>query len=191
MHAKYLEIFEMARPFLDTRENENHTRIAYELAVRLLSEEGGDPDVILPAIILHDVGWKCVPEDLQITAFGPGQKDSALNRVHETEGARITRELLEQVDYPAPLIEEIAEIVEGHDSVAKPRSLNDAIVKDADKLWRYTEHGLDIDVRRFDVEASDHLDDLLDLVDKWFHTATARRIAREEYNQRIRRHKEH
>lgn len=187
MNDEYVKLFEIARPFLDTRDNENHTRIAYEFAVRLLNEEGGDPAVILPAVILHDVGWKCVPEDLQLTAFGPGKIDAALNRIHETEGARIARELLEKVDYPAPLIDEIAQIVEGHDSVKQPRSLNDAVVKDADKLWRYTEIGFDTDSGRFGIEASDYLAILRALLDEWFHTPTAKRIAREEFGRRVRR----
>ncbi|MFH1115010.1 MAG: HD domain-containing protein [Pseudomonadota bacterium] len=187
MYDEYVKLFEIARPFLDTRDNENHTRIAYEFAVRLLDEEGGDPDVILPAVILHDVGWKCVPEDLQLTAFGPGKIDAALNRIHETEGARIARELLEKVDYPAPLIDEIAQIVEGHDSVKQPHSLNDAVVKDADKLCRYTEIGFDTDSGRFGIEASDYLAILSGLLDEWFHTPTAKRIAREEYGRRVRR----
>ena len=94
MDEIFLKIFDLSRPFLDTRENEEHTRIACDFAARLLHEEGGDPDVVFPAVILHDVGWKSIPEELQLTAFGPGDKDTELNRVHETEGARIAGEIL-------------------------------------------------------------------------------------------------
>jgi len=34
-------------------------------------------------------------------------------------------------------------IVDGHDSRLEALSLNDALVKDADKLWRLTPHGVD------------------------------------------------
>ena len=73
MDELFLRVFQVASPFLDTRENEEHTRIAYGFAARLLLVEGGDPQVALPAIILHDVGWKSIPEELQLTAFGPGE----------------------------------------------------------------------------------------------------------------------
>lgn len=184
MNETYLILFDLARPFLDTRENEQHTRIAYEFAERLLREEGGDPEVVLPAIILHDVGWKCVPEDLQITAFGPGEKDMDLNRVHEVEGARIAEDLLNRAGYPPDLIIEIREIVLGHDSRVEPLSLNDAIVKDSDKLWRYSEHGFRTNVKRFGLPVPRYLIRLRTKLDEWFLTKTARRLAREEERQR-------
>ena len=72
--------------------------------------------MVFPAIILHDVGWKFIPEDLQTTAFGPGEKDMDLNRVHEVEGARIAGEILARLNYRHSLINEIREIILGHDS---------------------------------------------------------------------------
>ena len=35
-----------------------------------------------------------------------------------------------------------AEIIDGHDTRAEPRSLNDRLVRDADKLWRFTVTGI-------------------------------------------------
>ena len=55
MNEMLIKIFDLVHPFLDTRCNEEHTRIAYAFANRFLSQEAGDPDVVLPAIILHDV----------------------------------------------------------------------------------------------------------------------------------------
>ncbi len=184
MKETYSRLFDLARPFLDTRENEVHTRIAYEFALRLLCEEGGDPEVVLPAIILHDVGWKCVPEDLQLTAFGPGEKDMDLNRVHEVEGARIAGDLLTSAGYPAALIDVITEIILGHDSRVEPLSVSDAVVKDADKLWRYSDHGFRTNVKRFGVSVLQYLNRLQTKLDQWFLTDTAKRIAREEKRQR-------
>jgi len=149
MDETLLKIFDLARPFLDTRANEEHTRIAFEFAIRLLREESGDPAVVLPAIILHDVGWKCVPAELHLTAFGPYLKDPELNRVHEREGARIAGDILEAVSYPQHLVGEITAIVLEHDSRQEPLSLNDALVKDSDKLWRYSGHGVVINAGRF------------------------------------------
>ena len=71
----YHEIINVAKPFLDTRYNELHARVAYSFALKLLGAEGGDEAVVLPAVILHDIGWKSVPGELQLEAFGPGRKD--------------------------------------------------------------------------------------------------------------------
>jgi HD superfamily phosphodiesterase len=186
MEETFVKIFDLARPFLDTRENEEHTRIACDFAARLLQEEGGDPDVVFPAIILHDVGWKSIPEQLQITAFGPGDKDKDLNRVHELEGARIAGEILEKANYPQRLIGEIVEIVLGHDSRQESISINDAIVKDSDKLWRYTDHGVSLGVKRFEMSRLQYLDRLTSKLDEWLLTRTGKSIAREELQLRER-----
>jgi HD superfamily phosphodiesterase len=184
MDEAFFKIFELASSFLDTRENEAHTRIAYAFAARLLSEEGGDPNVVLPAIILHDVGWKRIPEELQLSAFGPGEKDMKLNRIHEMEGAKIAGEILEQVNYPPHLTGEITEIILGHDSRKEAISLNDAIVKDSDKLWRYSAHGVQINFKRFTLTFPQHLNRLRNELDNWFLTRTGKNIAREELRLR-------
>jgi len=180
MDETFRKIFDLARPFLDTRANEKHTRIARDFAVQLLNKEGGDTKVVVPAVILHDVGWKSVPEELQITAFGPGDKDMELNRVHELEGARIAAEVLEAVNYPPHLIAEITTIIMGHDSRHQALSVNDAIVKDSDKLWRYSEHGVSLGVQRFGMSRPQYLDRLRRNLEVWLFTRTARHMAREE-----------
>ena len=184
MHGKYLEIFNLAKPFLDTRHNELHTRVAYSFALKLLEAEGGDEAVVLPAVILHDIGWKSVPEELQLEAFGPGHNDMNLNRIHEVQGANEAGKILEQVAYDPTLINAIVEIVSGHDSRKESRSLNDAIVKDADKLWRFSAEGLEVDPKRFRIDPGVYLPWLGKQIDRWFLTETGRKIAREEHHLR-------
>ena len=72
--------------------NKIHTEISTQFAYRLLEiEEAGDEDIVIPAILLHDVGWSQVPEELQLKAFGPKATLPEWNRVHEVEGVRIAR----------------------------------------------------------------------------------------------------
>ena len=87
-------VLEAALPHLQTRNNEVHTRISRDFAERLLAEEGGNPEVAIPAIVLHDIGWSRVPEDRQLTACGPNVQDPELTKVHEREGARMAGEVL-------------------------------------------------------------------------------------------------
>jgi len=184
MQEKIREIFTLARPYLDTRDNEIHTLVAYSFALKLLDAEGGDEKVVLPAILLHDLGWKMVPEDLQLQAFGPGRNDKKINRIHEVEGSKKAREILEALNFDPVLIEKIVEIIIGHDSRAKALSLDDAIVKDSDKLWRFSEQALELDPKRFEIDAAVHAEWLKHQIEGWFFTVTAKRLAYEE--QRLR-----
>ncbi len=180
MFDPYNEIYKLAQPYLATRDNEIHTKIAYRFACALLQAEGGDEEVVLPAVILHDVGWKAVPEELQLKAFGPGSNNMEINRVHEVEGAAIAARILEQAGYDAARANEIVEIIIGHDSRKHPLSLNDALVKDSDKLWRFSEEALRIDPPRFRLAPQVHTEWLQHQIDKWFFTETAKQIARAE-----------
>lgn len=58
------------------------------------------------------------------------------------------------------------------------------IVKDADKLWRYSRSGFNIDVKRFGESFQDALVRLHKNLDAWFFTKTAAEMAREELKRR-------
>lgn len=179
MRSRYAEIFDLAEPYLDTRSNDVHTSISFQLALQLLEHyPAADPSVVLPAVILHDVGWKMVAEDEQLTAFGPNMSNPDLRRLHEKEGARIAREILGKLGYDQGKSEEIAAIIDGHDSRQAPLSLNDELVKDADKLWRFTPEGVEIDHRRFGFAREDYRVWLEAQIDSWMNTPEARQIAR-------------
>jgi HD superfamily phosphodiesterase len=184
VEREYQEICRLARPFLETRDNLIHTRTAYSFARKLLAAEGGDETVVIPAVILHDVGWKSVPEDLQLKAFGPGVNDREINRIHEVEGARVAAEILKEVGYDPALAQEIIEIVRGHDSRKIPLSLNDKIVKDSDKLWRFSAEALEVDPKRFGVDPGVHVQWLGLQIDKWFLTRTGKQLAFQEQKLR-------
>ena len=174
----YGKIEEQARPYLDTRCNEVHVSVCYAMAERLLSHyPDADPEVVLPAILLHDVGWKMVPEEKQAGAFGPRAEDMETRRIHETEGVRIARRILVSLGYERGKTEEILAIIDGHDSREEALSLNDAIVKDADKLWRFSQVGLKVDVRRFGVDRDRYMRWLKKRVSGWLFTSAARDLA--------------
>jgi HD superfamily phosphodiesterase len=174
------KIFEKAKPFLRTRKNLIHTRIALRYALRLLKSEKGDEEVVIPAIILHDVGWNAIPEHLHLTAFGPNPSNPKLARVHEREGAKIAKGILETLHYFQAKTMEICSIIRGHDSRKRPISSSDRIVKDADKLTRYSRKGMSIDLGRFHIPRREYLGFLEAIIDYWFLTPTAKRIAKRE-----------
>jgi HD superfamily phosphodiesterase len=176
----YQKIFEKAKPFLRTRKNLIHTRIALQYALKLLKHEKGEEEIAIPAIILHDVGWKMIPEKLHLTAFGPNPSNPKLARVHELEGAKIAKGILEKLHYPPEKVDEISRIVQGHDTRKRPISASDRIVKDADKLWRYSRRGVKVETERFNVPRSIYLSFLEKIINEWFLTPTGRGLAEKE-----------
>ncbi|MCM2358976.1 MAG: HD domain-containing protein [Geobacteraceae bacterium] len=182
MLAVYEKIYALAKPYLTTRKNDIHVEISYKFACRLLEDESGDPEVVIPAIICHDLGWIRVPEHLQLKAFGPGF-DPDLRRIHEVEGVKLARDILRQVHYSPVKTAEILDIIDGHDSRSLAISDSDKIVKDADKLFRFTATGFAIDVERFRQNRESHLKWISNQIDSWFFTETGKQLAWLELRQ--------
>jgi len=86
------EIWERALPYLDVRDNDAHSLYAFALATALLHAlPGAREDVVLPAVLLHDTGWKTVdPADILPAIAGrAGPAGQETIRRHETEGAAL------------------------------------------------------------------------------------------------------
>lgn len=138
-----LPIWLAARPWLDVRSNDEHTLISYRLGQALLRVYPDlDASVVLPAILMHDVGWKKFPPEQLAQAVGPNPKYPELQRAHEIEGVKIAADALARLDIPGLPIERILAIIDGHDTRKAAISREDAVMKDADKLWRFTTHGV-------------------------------------------------
>ena len=84
-----------------------------------------------------------MPEADILSAIRPGGGRPDLVIRHEKEGAAIAAAVLDRLGHDAARTEEIVAIIDGHDSRAEALSLNDSLVKDSDKLWRLTPHGVD------------------------------------------------
>jgi HD domain len=137
-------VWELAAPLLRVRDNDAHTLYALGLACALLeSHPEADAAIVLPAIMLHDVGWSEVPPDEVLQAIAPGGGRPDLVLLHEKEGARLAADILAQTGYDASKVPEVLAIIDGHDSRRTALSVEDAIVKDSDKIWRLSPHGVD------------------------------------------------
>lgn len=179
------EIWRRAKPYLDTRYNDVHTEISIEFATILLEKEGGDEDVVVPAIILHDVGWKRIPESEHHKGYGPEIKSLDVQKKHELESVHIAKRILEELRYDKDKIHEILQIIEGHDTRKVSRSLNESIVKDADKLWRFSREGFRIDCDRFNLKPVERVKKKDLDIDRIFFTESAKQIARKEIKERL------
>lgn len=140
-----LALWHEARPFLDVRNNDEHTLVAYGVARALLRDlPEARESTVLPAILLHDVGWKRIPPDLLLLAIGRNPTRRDLVHDHERHGVEIAGEILRRHRPEGVDIDAVLAIIDGHDTTTEARSLEDAVVKDADKGWRTTPHGMRI-----------------------------------------------
>ena len=153
-------IWQRAKPFLRVRDNDAHSLYSYAIAHALVAQvDGAHENIVLPAILLHDTGWSTVNEQDALEAISPGHDGSLRHLIvqHEVEGARIAREILTEVGVPAADIDEIVEIIAGHDTRDEALSINDALVKDADKVWRVTPHARRVVMDWFGLNADQSL----------------------------------
>jgi hypothetical protein len=177
MTPRDIALWQAAKPWLDVRSNDVHTLIAWRLAGTLLTlHSGADEAVVLPAIILHDTGWKKMPQEKLALAVGPKAQFPELQRDHELAGVEIGAEIL--IRLALGLNDKaILDIIDGHDTTKDARSAEDAIVKDADKLWRFTPHGVVTIGGWFQTPAPETLAMLEDFVLPSFLTPEARIMA--------------
>jgi hypothetical protein len=185
VQATEKRIYRLAQPYLTTRNNDAHTQIALGLALRLLEKVKGDRHIVIPAVILHDVGWSKLSAEILPKAFGPWA-DRTLLRIHEEEGVKIAKGILAEVGYDSQYADEILQIIDGHDTRANAISINDKIVRDADRLSRYSSSFFWLEVERFGLTPEARYQRLELNMDQWFAISVSKEMAREELRQRRR-----
>ena len=180
-------LFQAAEPYLATRGDMRHAKVSHKYALVLMKHEGGNRKIVEPAVILHDVGWSCLKPQEILVAYGvrpEGEEADRLNRIHEREGAVIARKILKDLDYDPVLIDKITSIIMRHDSGSDTDSLEEKLVKDADKLWRFSETGFWKKIERQRVSLDEYYQHLAERYKDWFFTSTALILAREELEKR-------
>jgi len=184
----------MATEYQDKRNDAGHAEVTLHFARILLDLEKGNEDVIVPAIMLHDIGWSQVTD--RMTVFDRKAAKEDRKRVvmqHQQHSVELARGILNQVGYDPGLIEEILEIISQHDTRKGFISKNDGLVRDADKLWRVSKRGVNA------AESRDIKDDDKNKFKKQFrrmaaandrkdylYSEAAKRIARQQIEDRKR-----
>ena len=87
----YDQIYAASEPYWQTRENDRHVPCVYEFAKQLLAcYPAADPKIVLPAILMHDNGYKLVPEEThsQGLADAPIGWSPDITRLHEEAGVK-------------------------------------------------------------------------------------------------------
>jgi hypothetical protein len=141
---RYDAVWREAETYMRARKNDVHIPLSFAFARTLLTlYPQADEDIVSLAILLHDIGWWTIDmTDIIEKGFGPDMMQSEVRFLHEREGVRLSREVLQKTGWPEDVIAAVGIIIDGHDTRPTPRSLNDRLVRDADKLWRFTVTGV-------------------------------------------------
>lgn len=182
-------LFHKAEPYLAAREDVPHVQVSHQYSLILMKKEGGNEKIVEPAVILHDVGWSTLKPDQIKAAYGvrpQGKETERLNRIHESEGAAIARSILKTLKYEPHLINKIVFIIRRHDSGNRVESLEEGLVKDADKLWRFSKIGFWKETERQNLSPIELHRYLSAHYQSWFFTRTALGLAAQELKKRNR-----
>lgn len=179
--SRYDAVWRRAEPYMRARKNDVHVPLSFAWAQRLLDAHPvADRDVVSLAILLHDIGWYSIDmEDIIEKGFGPNMMQSDVRFLHESEGVRLSRPVLEATGWSEDVILAVAEIIDGHDTRPTPRHLNDRLVRDADKLWRFSVTGVSVACDWFKMTPRQYADRLEHQVGQ-LETETGRALAAEE-----------
>ena len=140
MLEKALSLYEKGR-----EGDVEHIKWLSEVITKYVHESEVDYDLLIPVVLLHDVGYSKVPKrshpfDLDIRKF------------HSEEGAKIAEEILKELNYPKDKINEIKRLILKHDNWAFGDDFaNEPVLRifnNFDFMWMASEKGFDI-VRKF------------------------------------------
>jgi HD superfamily phosphodiesterase len=182
MKAVFDKIWKLALPYQDQRDDPGHAKITLKCAQELLLREKGNEDVVIPTIILHDIGWSQLIKGRRVLVFAKSSREEDKLEVqmeHQNESVRLAAGILREVQYPDEMIKEILEIISQHDTRKGFISKNDGLVRDADKLWRTSKEGFATAEARSISRDESQLKKLEDNMNKpdYFYAETARKMA--------------
>lgn len=185
MKEVFERIWELAQPYQDKREDTGHAATSLKYARQLLAAGQGNEDVVIPAIILHDIGYSRLPAERRMQIFDrdAGEADRrAVQYEHQVESVKLAIKILREVAYPADLTDEILEIISQHDTRKGFISVNEGIVRDADKLWRTSPEGFTVAEERAKKQAAQRFSKMEEGLKKelYFSSDAARDMALED-----------
>lgn len=137
MEEIYLKIFELAKPYYLKGRSYDIPHIEWMMreADKVAELESLDKRLLLPIVILHDVGYSEVEGD------NPNIKGKEGKKIHMKEGARISRKILTEVNYDPKLLEKIVHYISVHDNwclgddTPYQECKEMAVFNDLDFLW--------------------------------------------------------
>lgn len=149
-------------PETRARGNDIHLPISLSFARRLCDAyPEADRTLVLVATLLHDTGWAHVDKDKIISdGFRGDWRKADIRYEHEREGCAVARRVLPSLGFAEEFIEAVCLIIDGHDTRQVAYSLEDALMRDADRLWRFDHAGIALASGWFDQDPARYTDRL-------------------------------
>ncbi len=112
MKKIFQQIWELAKPFYQEGRSYDIEQIEWMVlqAERLSRSLKIEEKILLPLVILHDVGY------YQIKEKNPNIKDVKTKKGHMKKGSQIAKKILTQVNYDKELIDKIVYYISVHDN---------------------------------------------------------------------------
>lgn len=112
MKRIFLKILELARPYYEEGRSYDLPQIDWmvRVGVDIAEKEGMNEDLLLPIIILHDVGYS------RVNNKNPNIKDKEIKKEHMIKGAEIARQILDEINYDSELSKLIVYYISVHDN---------------------------------------------------------------------------
>jgi HD superfamily phosphodiesterase len=190
MKEVFERIWELALPYQDKRDDTGHAEITLKYATKLATLEKGDEDIIVPAIILHDIGYSQLEKERRLLIFDENASKEDRHNIaleHQNESVKLATDILRKVNYPDALSKEILEIISQHDTREGFISKNEGLVRDSDKLWRTSREGFAAAEARRKSDDRSRFKKAEEHINKpgYFFSETARKIALADLGLRI------
>jgi len=189
MKKEFKKIWEIALPYQDKRNDEGHARIVTEYAIKLCGIKNVNDMIVVPAAILHDIGWSQLPKEDWMVIFEPNKTEEmeyAVRIKHQDEGVKLAKKILTEVGYFPSFLKPILEIISQHDTRKKFFSNEGGAMRDADKLWRYSKAGFEADIKRNQFTFDFLYNKMMKKIDEenFFFFESAKDIAKKELEDR-------
>jgi|SRR3989339_331748 len=163
-----------------------HIEWMMKVALKICEQEKVDQALLLPLVILHDVGYSSLSDPKNANYY-----DKDIRKAHMAAGADIAENILSQLDYPKEQKKQIVQYISIHDIWAYGEVepyLQDKILgifKDLDYLWTYTKEGcraVQKHLQKSDVEMFTMLDEEISpIYGKKPFSCKATKALREQY----------
>ena len=155
-------IWQAVEPETRARRNDIHLPLSLAFAERLCdAHPEADRLLVRVATLLHATGWARVDETRIISeGFGPDWRRSGIRFEHERQGCLVAAEVLPPLGYDQAFVDAVCAIIEGHDTRLVAYSLEDALLRDADRLWRFNHTGVAVSSTWFSMTPAQYTDRL-------------------------------
>lgn len=155
-------IWRAVNHLIRARNNDIHLPISMAFADRLCAAyPEADAQVVRVSVLLHDIGWALVDEDRILSeGFSGDWRKAEIRFEHERQACNVAREILPGLGYSDEFVEDVCAIIDGHDTRPEALSLEDALMRDADRLWRFDHAGIALAHTWFKLTPSAYMDRL-------------------------------